>query len=488
MLKKVLLLCVSVFCSAQYYGPKYERPKYSSSYAASYEEKPRPYNFGYDVKGDYGSAIHHKEESDSYGYKKGTYGYTDGYGIYRQVDYTADDKGFRAIVKTNEPGTANENPADVRIYSEAKPVKYSNPSTYDKTENINPTYKKTETVGQYYRRDSLSASPYNRAYSGQSNQESRPYSGKTKQDHLSVSDPGKKFYGSALAHPSPKSDSQTAYKSQNYHQAYTPSPIKPTTYSDAYSKAHTYSQPKIPGYGESSVYSAHKRSYSKPSELESSYPKSTVDNSKYHQPSKLDAASKEEQNPYKSYPVYHNRQTYNAPQPKSSDQGGAYPKISAYQIPESHTKNSQYDITYPKAPVYPQNPTYDAPISKVSSKGHTYSETYHSKNSKSPQAQYGFQKPEFGKINENSRHAGVPCPQHSNYDPNAASVQYQTNSYIKQDTRASYRSSEASQSRPTYESKLEYKPMIQVPMYKPEHSSPPRDQNKAIYCQNCAPY
>lgn len=41
-------------------------------------------------------------------FKTGSYGYTDSYGIYRQVDYIADKHGFRATIKTNEPGTANE--------------------------------------------------------------------------------------------------------------------------------------------------------------------------------------------------------------------------------------------------------------------------------------------------------------------------------------------------------------------------------------------
>lgn len=39
---------------------------------------------------------------------EGTYGYTDSYGIYRQVDYVADKHGFRATIKTNEPGTASQ--------------------------------------------------------------------------------------------------------------------------------------------------------------------------------------------------------------------------------------------------------------------------------------------------------------------------------------------------------------------------------------------
>ncbi|GBN72131.1 hypothetical protein AVEN_183769-1, partial [Araneus ventricosus] len=48
-----------------------------------------------------------------------SYGFTDGRGIHRQVNYVADHAGFRAQVKTNEPGTANQNPAAVHIISDA---------------------------------------------------------------------------------------------------------------------------------------------------------------------------------------------------------------------------------------------------------------------------------------------------------------------------------------------------------------------------------
>lgn len=63
------------------------------------------------------------------GNKRGSYGYVDPYGIYRQVEYVADDKGFRAVIKTNEPGTENQSPADIEILSEAAPVKFD-PSMY----------------------------------------------------------------------------------------------------------------------------------------------------------------------------------------------------------------------------------------------------------------------------------------------------------------------------------------------------------------------
>ncbi|GIY56510.1 hypothetical protein CEXT_168651 [Caerostris extrusa] len=40
-------------------------------------------------------------------------------GVHRQVNYVADHAGFRAQVKTNEPGTANQNPAAVHMISDA---------------------------------------------------------------------------------------------------------------------------------------------------------------------------------------------------------------------------------------------------------------------------------------------------------------------------------------------------------------------------------
>lgn len=79
-------------------------------------EKPTPYHFGYDVADEHGLK-HHYEESDGHGNVKGVYGYIDKDGIHRLVEYVADEHGFRANVKTNEPGTKNENPADIHIYS-----------------------------------------------------------------------------------------------------------------------------------------------------------------------------------------------------------------------------------------------------------------------------------------------------------------------------------------------------------------------------------
>ncbi|GBL86557.1 hypothetical protein AVEN_194814-1 [Araneus ventricosus] len=78
---------------------------------------PQPYAFGYRVKDHHGEQ-HRQEAGDGHGVK-GSYGFTDDRGIHRQVNYVADHAGFRAQVKTNEPGTANQNPAAVHMISDA---------------------------------------------------------------------------------------------------------------------------------------------------------------------------------------------------------------------------------------------------------------------------------------------------------------------------------------------------------------------------------
>ncbi|GFT72954.1 uncharacterized protein NPIL_306221 [Nephila pilipes] len=79
---------------------------------------PHPYKFGYSVKDHHGEQ--HREESGDGGHAvRGSYGFTDARGIRREVHYVADHGGFRAQVKTNEPGTANQNPAAVHLVSDA---------------------------------------------------------------------------------------------------------------------------------------------------------------------------------------------------------------------------------------------------------------------------------------------------------------------------------------------------------------------------------
>ncbi len=54
----------------------------------------------------------------------GSYGYKDKHGIMREVDYVADKNGFRAHIRTNEPGTAPKDPAAVKL--DSQPVNVDN--------------------------------------------------------------------------------------------------------------------------------------------------------------------------------------------------------------------------------------------------------------------------------------------------------------------------------------------------------------------------
>ncbi|KAH9370293.1 hypothetical protein HPB48_007370 [Haemaphysalis longicornis] len=85
-----------------------------------FTQPPHPYKFGYESVDEFGNTQYRHETSDARNSKRGSYGYTDANGISRRVDYVADEHGFRASVRTNEPGTAESAPADA-VYH-AKPV------------------------------------------------------------------------------------------------------------------------------------------------------------------------------------------------------------------------------------------------------------------------------------------------------------------------------------------------------------------------------
>ncbi|XP_055936697.1 cuticle protein 10.9-like [Argiope bruennichi] len=94
---------------------------FASLHDAPVHHAPQPYKFGYSVKDKHGEQ--HREEVGDGKNVKGSYGFTDDRGVHRQVNYVADHAGFRAEIKTNEPGTANQNPAAVHMISDAS---YSN--------------------------------------------------------------------------------------------------------------------------------------------------------------------------------------------------------------------------------------------------------------------------------------------------------------------------------------------------------------------------
>lgn len=77
------------------------------------------YEFGYDVSHTTGSTFH--KEKGSPGVKIGSYGLRNVDGRVRVVNYVADSQGFRANVRTNEPGVETSDPAGVTI-SRTPPV------------------------------------------------------------------------------------------------------------------------------------------------------------------------------------------------------------------------------------------------------------------------------------------------------------------------------------------------------------------------------
>ncbi|XP_055950681.1 cuticle protein 10.9-like [Argiope bruennichi] len=85
------------------------------------DNSPRPYEFGYEFGDGQGMNQHRRESSDGAGNVKGSYSYTDPYGVYRNVEYQADANGYRAVVKSNEPGLSNQNAADVTFLVEPPP-------------------------------------------------------------------------------------------------------------------------------------------------------------------------------------------------------------------------------------------------------------------------------------------------------------------------------------------------------------------------------
>ncbi|KAG8201758.1 hypothetical protein JTE90_012817 [Oedothorax gibbosus] len=83
------------------------------------EYPPIPYSFSYAADLEDGGSSSHQESGDGSGRVTGSYTVQGEGGVGRVVDYVADENGFRATIRTNEPGTASQNPADVTIDSSA---------------------------------------------------------------------------------------------------------------------------------------------------------------------------------------------------------------------------------------------------------------------------------------------------------------------------------------------------------------------------------
>ncbi|GIY17163.1 hypothetical protein CDAR_422511 [Caerostris darwini] len=104
----------------QQLAPNYARQGYNPDIYES--ARAEPYDFGFQSTDEFGTIMNRQESSDSNGAVRGSYGYTDPFGVFRHVDYVADEYGFRAEVKSNEPGMGTQSPANVQIYAEPPPA------------------------------------------------------------------------------------------------------------------------------------------------------------------------------------------------------------------------------------------------------------------------------------------------------------------------------------------------------------------------------
>ncbi|XP_013787897.1 cuticle protein 10.9-like, partial [Limulus polyphemus] len=116
-----------MLATAAYAGyPFYAAPAVKVVHAPVYQpapvEKPQPFDFSYDTKDEDGNTHARQESGDGSGAVSGSYSYTDANGLFRRVSYTSDASGFKPSIETNEPGTANANPADVQVSVQEAPA------------------------------------------------------------------------------------------------------------------------------------------------------------------------------------------------------------------------------------------------------------------------------------------------------------------------------------------------------------------------------
>ncbi|XP_035221198.1 adult-specific rigid cuticular protein 15.7-like [Stegodyphus dumicola] len=119
MFAKVVVLCaalVAVNATGLLLGHK-ALISTGSSVSSRSQDAIGNYAFGYDIVDGHGASNSRSEIGDAHGNKKGSYTIHDIDGRARRVDYVADGLGFRAAVKTNEPGTAASAPAAAVIAS-----------------------------------------------------------------------------------------------------------------------------------------------------------------------------------------------------------------------------------------------------------------------------------------------------------------------------------------------------------------------------------
>lgn len=82
-----------------------------------------PFAFDFKHQDESGNGQYRHEESDKNGVVHGSYGYREAGGQYRHVDYVADRDGFRAKIRSNEPGLVlDESVADSAVRSSVSQI------------------------------------------------------------------------------------------------------------------------------------------------------------------------------------------------------------------------------------------------------------------------------------------------------------------------------------------------------------------------------
>ncbi|KAM7283056.1 hypothetical protein ISCGN_000220 [Ixodes scapularis] len=107
------VLCLAAVTSGGLVGP------HSGGHSVQHRKQDDygNYQFGYDIVNGYGAVNGRHETGAAYGPVHGSYYLGDIDGRHRHVEYVADKLGFRAVVKTNEPGTKTSAPASAPYVS-----------------------------------------------------------------------------------------------------------------------------------------------------------------------------------------------------------------------------------------------------------------------------------------------------------------------------------------------------------------------------------
>ncbi|XP_055942782.1 adult-specific rigid cuticular protein 15.7-like [Argiope bruennichi] len=113
----ILLVAVAAAQASVLYGGHAALVNTGVSTSARSQDAFGNYAFNYGIKDGLGATNSRSEVGDAHGNKKGSYTIADIDGRARRVDYVADGHGFRAVVNTNEPGTAASAPAAALVAS-----------------------------------------------------------------------------------------------------------------------------------------------------------------------------------------------------------------------------------------------------------------------------------------------------------------------------------------------------------------------------------